>query len=282
MTDRWVCARCFTSAEESAPACPNCGLPRGATPESAAGEVESAADEVESVTAVQPAAQAEPAVGSVPAAAPGGGERWVCLRCFASNDGNAAACATCGLARGAEPTSEPSTEWVGQASVSPAGTQGRRLPTRLVLFGVIALVAIGATYFLAARRGDTGAITGAGDLSVFELQVGDCFDVTTDGTELESVRAIPCDEAHTYEAFWSGNYAGDVQPAEAEYVAWLEDQCLPAFETYVGLAYADSVFYTSSLSPTVESWADGDRSFTCYLHNQDESPMTGSARGAAE
>ncbi len=40
MTERWICARCFTSADASATVCPNCGLERGAEAESAAGEVD--------------------------------------------------------------------------------------------------------------------------------------------------------------------------------------------------------------------------------------------------
>jgi hypothetical protein len=39
MTERWVCKRCYTSADPKVAACPNCGLARGAEPASAAGAV---------------------------------------------------------------------------------------------------------------------------------------------------------------------------------------------------------------------------------------------------
>ena len=39
MTGRWVCNRCFTSAEPTAATCPNCGLARGAERPSAVDEV---------------------------------------------------------------------------------------------------------------------------------------------------------------------------------------------------------------------------------------------------
>ena len=48
---------------------------------------------------------------------------------------------------------------------------------------------------------------------MFDIQVGDCFDVSTDATEVETVRAIPCDEPHIYELFWTGTYPSDVEPA---------------------------------------------------------------------
>jgi RNA polymerase subunit RPABC4/transcription elongation factor Spt4 len=38
VTDRWICQRCFTSAETTDAACPNCGLAREAEPP-AAGEL---------------------------------------------------------------------------------------------------------------------------------------------------------------------------------------------------------------------------------------------------
>jgi len=280
MTDRWVCARCFTSAEESATACPNCGLPRGTAPESAAADNTPAPEELTSVQPPSPASEVAPAR---PPATPalGAEERWVCLRCFSSNDGWRTACANCGEARNAGAAGEAGDTRTAGAPAAPAGGTGRQVPWRLVIYGVIALVVIGGSAIFAARRGDSGEITGAGDLNVFDLQVGDCFDVASDSSEIDTVRAVPCSEPHVYEMFWSGDYPSDVQPSETEYLSWLEAKCLPEFATYVGLEYADSAFYMGSLSPTAESWGDGDRSFSCYLHNDSETPISGSARGAA-
>ena len=283
MTERWICARCYTSAEESATECPNCGLPRGATFDATAGKVEPAA-------AAAPETESSPEAVSGPAAEvvlPIGADagRWVCLRCFASNDAAAAPCGNCGLERGADPSADQTGGWAG--TMPTAAQPARGFPWRLVVYGVIAVVVLGGSVLFAARRGDTGEITGSGDMSVFDLRVGDCFDVSADSTsadstEIETVRAIPCDEAHVYEMFWSGEYPGETQPAEDEYLAWLQDQCLPAFEAYVGISYENSVFYMSYLSPTEASWGGGDRAFACYLHNESEAPLTGSARGAGE
>ena len=285
MTERWVCARCFTSAEDAATACPNCGLERGAQPESAAGDLNAPAELGEPFSATEPDAEPRPAAAAqatmAVASVGDSPDRWVCRQCFYSNGATATACANCGLARGAEGASGGEGSWTGPTS-PPVTRSGRAIPWRLVVYGVIALVVVVGGTLFAARRGDTGEITGAGDMSVFDLAVGDCFDVPDATDQVDAVRGIPCDQAHTYEVFWTGEYPSDVQPAEDEYLDWLQDGCLPAFEGYVGLAYADSIYYMGSLSPTPDSWANGDRAFACYLSNAEETSMTGSAEGAAE
>jgi hypothetical protein len=158
-----------------------------------------------------------------------------------------------------------------------------------VAFGVIGLVVVGSTLFFAARRDDGGEITGAGDLSVQDLRVGDCFDFTDDettetGGEVTSVRAIPCAEPHVYEVYVVADYpAGEEPSAPTElYTDWELDQCVNGFEAYVGIAYDDSALYFSTLTPTTESWDAGDRDIQCFLHNSGETTMTGSARGTAQ
>ncbi len=127
------------------------------------------------------------------AAAASTSERWVCLRCFASNDGSATACSNCGLERGTDPATVPTGEGTVGAPPVPQASEGRGFPWRWVIYGVIALVVVGGSVLFAARRDDTGAISDAGDMSVFDLAVGDCFDVSSDATEVETVRAIPCE-----------------------------------------------------------------------------------------
>ena len=299
MTERWICARCFTSAEASATMCPNCGLERGAEAASAAGEVDAPQARPDDAQARPDDAQVEPppapadqartapdevsqppAVAMAAASLADGEDRWVCRQCFFSNEATATACANCGLPRGSEAANDAAGSWT--APGQPPATRGRAVPWRLLIYGVIAVVVVAGGAIFAARRGDTGEITDAGDMSVFDLAVGDCFDVPDADADLQTVRGIPCDEAHTYEVFWTGDYPGDVQPAEDEYVDWLQDGCLPAFEAYVGLAYADSIYYIGSLSPTEDSWANGDRAFACYVSNEAETPISGSAEGTAQ
>jgi hypothetical protein len=283
MTERWICARCFTSAEADATVCPNCGLERGATPEAASGDVDAPRARLDDTHPDASPAEAASAAAPMAMAAASGtrfADRWVCRQCFFSNEGMASACTNCGLSRGsAGPTS---ADGAGSAApAQPTAGPKRAIPWRLVMYGVIAVVVLGGTLFV-ARRGDTGEITDAGNMSVFDLVVGDCFDVPNATGDVDTVKGIPCGEAHTYEVFWTGEYPGDIQPAEDEALSWLQDGCMPAFEAYVGLAYADSIYYMGSLSPTEDSWATGDRAFACYLSNASETAITGSAEGTAQ
>lgn len=272
MTERWICSRCFTSADPGVTVCPNCGLARGAPPELAAGEAAASGE----------SAVSAPMQTSVPAAGWRPEERWVCQRCFTSNNGTDGECVKCGLARGAEVAPADQAAWAGTAA-APVSTGRRQIPWfRLGIYALIAAVVLGGTFLFAARRDDSGQITGAGDLSVFDLQVGDCFDVSAGESEVTSVRAIPCGEPHVYEVYWNGDYPGDSFPSTATADSWAEGQCIPAFEDYVDFGYEESIYYVSYLSPSEESWADGDRVFTCYLHNVSETPISGSARGAGQ
>lgn len=297
MTERWICPRCYTSAEESATVCPHCGTPRDAGSGAAAVvpvPVPPSSSEPEAVP--PPAAAATVAAtpetpepgASPPAAGADSGERWVCRRCFVSNEGSAAECANCGLLRGAEPPAADPGTWAAAQQAEAAGG-GRRFPWRWVGFGVVALLVLGGSILFAARRDDSGEITGAGTLDVQDVRVGDCFDLEdeppTEGTmEVTSVRAIPCDEPHVYEMYFTGDYPeGELPTAPDEpYSAWEEDSCVGSFESYVGIDFDASRWYFSSLTPTDESWDAGDRLLQCFLHNLDETPVTGSAQGTAE
>ena len=161
-----------------------------------------------------------------------------------------------------------------------------QIPWRLVIYGVIALVVFGGSVLFAARRDDSGAITGAGTLSVFDLQVGDCFDAAFDPnayTEISEVRAIPCTEPHVYEMYSVAEYPQGEAPSgpEEDYTPWEQENCLGVFTSYVGIDYESSDYWISALVPTDESWSQGDNDLMCFLHNEDETPVTGSARGAA-
>jgi hypothetical protein len=148
---------------------------------------------------------------------------------------------------------------------------------------VIGLVAVGSTIFFAARRGDEGQITGAGDLSVQELRVGDCFDFTDDSLEVTTVRAIPCDEPHVNEMYAVVAYPAGEEPSDLDepYSEWELDQCYDGFQAYVGVDVDSSMWLFSTLTPTPESWDAGDRTIQCFLHNDSESAVVGSAEGTA-
>ena len=206
-------------------------------------------------------------------------ERWVCKRCFASNSGDVGACSNCGLARGSE---VPAGEVAAAAAAPQAGPVSRwSWLLRFWWIGLVIVVAVGGAIF-AARRDEGGQIVGAGDLEVFDLQPGDCFDLK-DPTEeeIENVEAKPCTESHEFEMFFITTLPDGEYPDEATLVRYLEQDCLPAFADFVGISYRESQLDIYWLTPTEPGWAAGDREMQCAVFDPINDELTGSMRGSA-
>lgn len=128
---------------------------------------------------------------------------------------------------------------------------------------------------------------GGGATSVFDLQVGDCF--SADRDQLETVSVVPCEEEHEYEVFsvFDHEAGGEEEyPGDEELIGYADEACQPAFEEYVGSDYQTSIWFITSLTPSAETWAVGDREIVCTVNQQDEDeePITvsGSAEGSGE
>jgi hypothetical protein len=202
-------------------------------------------------------------------------ERWVCKRCFSSNDGDAGACTTCGLARGSEVPAGEQLAPAAQPSASPWSWV-----LRFWWVGLIVLVLVGGAAF-SARRGDGGEIVGAGDLDVFQLKVGDCFDLEDEEVDsISQVEAKPCTEPHEFEIFHEASLRDGGFPTDAEIDALLEAECLPEFWRFIGVPYAQSRYYIESLAPSPETWAEGDRVVQCMVYDPANPDLTSSLRGA--
>jgi hypothetical protein len=204
-------------------------------------------------------------------------ERWVCKRCFTANSGDAGACSNCGLARGSEvPAGEVAAP---AASAAPPGSRWSWL-LRFWWIGLVIVIALGGALF-AARRDEGGQIVGAGDLQVFDLQPGDCFDLKdpTD-EEVADVEAKPCNEPHEFEMFLITTLPDGEYPDETTFVGYLERECLPAFAEYVGTSYEQSRLDIYWLTPTEPGWGAGDREMQCAVFDPIDEELTESMRGA--
>jgi hypothetical protein len=196
----------------------------------------------------------------------------------------AAACQRCGLTRGAEATESDQGAWA--ATPQPEATAGGGLLPGLLRFWWIpaAAIALAIGYFTTAQRGDDGSLSSAGNVTVQDLRVGDCFNAGefSEGEgEVSDVDGVPCTEPHAFEVFEVADYNGSTYPAtQAQFEAAFDAVCVGPFESYVGMPYADSALWASAITPTQDGWNGGDHEFICHLHNQDQSPITGSQRGA--
>jgi hypothetical protein len=213
------------------------------------------------------------------------GGRWVCRRCFASNDPEAATCVRCGLERGADPaTAEPQDPQQPQQWAAPTPPPARPMWMQLALrfwwVGLIVVIAVGGWYF-SARRDDSGQISTAGNLKINELRIGDCFNLKDpDADVVEEVEARPCTQVHRYEMFHVDSMSGGEYPSDEEFGAWIEQNCLAAFAPYVGVEYQESVLEILPVTPTEDSW-DDDKSVQCVLADPGNEQLTTSLRSAA-
>jgi hypothetical protein len=145
---------------------------------------------------------------------------------------------------------------------------------------VLALVVAGCSKDKADRK--DGAIDKAGNVSVFDVQVGDCLNPGEElGAEITKIKAVPCKEPHTHEVFALPDYPdkeSDVYPGEDKLRSFANAQCLEAFGNYTGTDYLDSKLFFSYLQPSIRSWQEGDdRRIVCVIVSTGKE-VTGSAK----
>lgn len=220
-------------------------------------------------------------------------DRWVCSQCSKVNDEDAYTCKKCGALRGidalasAEVTASDESPFPPLDDALTTTPSTSRSPkagwTRWLRFWWIPVAAVGIIISIGqAERDNEGQITSAGSMAAIDLQVGDCFDHEFDETgeeEVGTVRGLPCSEPHAYEVFAIHSFGPGGYPTEEEMDGVFVDQCLTAFDSFVGVVYEESELWVEMLFPTLEGWNEGDRSFTCFLFEPDIA-LTGSMRGA--
>jgi hypothetical protein len=128
-----------------------------------------------------------------------------------------------------------------------------------------------------AERDEAGKVQTAGDLSVYELRAGDCFnggervaEETGKERTVNQVTAVPCDQAHDNEVFAVFNHPapGDAPfPGEEAVNKVAQDGCLARFEGYVGRPYDGSDLQVAVIAPGEKSWKEEhDRAIACILY----------------
>jgi len=113
-----------------------------------------------------------------------------------------------------------------------------------------------------------------------DLAVGDCFNIPS-GTSVQTVEKHPCNESHTAEVIFVGDYDGDTYPISLSLGSFVEANCEPAFETYLGRGFdSEPELSIGYFYPSRDGWSSGDRKITCYVALPDEGPMTESVKSA--
>lgn len=139
-----------------------------------------------------------------------------------------------------------------------------------------------ATLLTAALLAGGCGFLGGGN--VFDLSVGDCFDDTEDisGGEVSDVPIVDCSEPHDNEVFHTFEVDDGEFPGDDGIVAEAQEQCVPAFEEYVGTDYASSRLDVFPITPTEKSWEGGDREIVCALYDVELAKLEGSMKDSGE
>lgn len=157
---------------------------------------------------------------------------------------------------------------VGGVRRTTAGRCARRVPVLLGVLG-LGLGTLGLAGCSVFDRGD-----GSRAVSVFDVEVGQCFRVPGDITvELTELPSVDCSEPHEQEAYALVDYtdpgtgtAPEDFPGEAALKTFADGVCAERFADYVGVDYRDSALFFTYLVPSARSWQqNADRTTLCFV-----------------
>ncbi|MDX1493043.1 MAG: septum formation family protein [Longimicrobiales bacterium] len=117
-------------------------------------------------------------------------------------------------------------------------------------------------------RNAQNEIVEAGGLGAFAIEVGDCLNLPSDLNQVQSVEGVPCNEAHSAQAYALFDLVGfgDEFPGAEAFAEQAGQGCYDRFEGFVGVPYEESELYFTNFEPTAESWTQlDDREIVCLL-----------------
>ena len=154
-----------------------------------------------------------------------------------------------------------------------------------------AVLAVALVYVLVptpAERDQTCAIVGEGEVSVFQVRLGDCFndDVPlaapseqASETEIAGIAAVPCTAPHDNEVYAVFDLDLARFPGQEQIAVLAGEACLERFSAFVGQEYEASVLDILTMYPTGESFARRrDREVVCSVHHMEGRKLVGSMR----
>lgn len=151
--------------------------------------------------------------------------------------------------------------------------------------GRLIVIAACALFVVACGDGDDATVRDAngnviegGAVSVFSLNVGDCFADLPTG-EVSTVDAVPCADDHLYEIYHEFDIDLPAYDAAGVQTA-ANDGCLAAFQPYTGVAFEQSYYDFDGLQPSAGSWEQDDREVICLVTPKNGQTTQGTARNA--
>jgi len=144
---------------------------------------------------------------------------------------------------------------------------------KLVVWIVVIIFGAIISQCTSAKRDGSGEITKSGDLQVSETRIGDCFtdlpDVTEEAADISSVKAISCNEPHSWQIFHKSSLTLD-EYSETAVIDESNQICDYAIESLImGLNDLQINEYRTAdlniIQPTSSSWNKGNRAVNCLI-----------------
>lgn len=111
----------------------------------------------------------------------------------------------------------------------------------------------------------SGAPVTPSSVDVAGIKVGDCF-LDDFGPETSSVKTVPCDEPHVYEAYARFDLSDGDYPGDDELIRLSNEGCSERLAKFAGVDQDDTSLEVTYLFPSQESWeSTGDRAVTCAV-----------------
>jgi len=163
--------------------------------------------------------------------------------------------------------------FIALSRIKRLGQRGRGLAIAgivlsvLWLIGFIAIGVIGSSG-QANRSANSGKITHSGQLSVFSLAVGDCFNNPAGASTVTTVTAIPCSQPHNAQIYAKFNLSGsDLSYPGTSTVTSLAAKGCNARTDSVNKSAAPSSMTIRLLFPEQDAWLNGRRTVSCMIVN---------------
>jgi hypothetical protein len=145
--------------------------------------------------------------------------------------------------------------------------RGRGLAITALVVSILWIASVAAAgfaiYNLTPRRDDSGAITRAGSLSVYQLRSGDCIKKFGEGTSF-TVDAVPCGEPHDTQVYALFDLPDKPFPGQAAVTADAERGCTERLPEAMNARVSSGEISIGYYQPQEGTWSR-DREVACVF-----------------
>jgi hypothetical protein len=155
--------------------------------------------------------------------------------------------------------------FVALGKIKRTGERGRGMAVAgifLSVIWIIILLTVTVGNLGRATRGPNGQVNKGGTLSVFSLHVGDCFNLPSSLSGIQTVTAIPCTQSHDAQVYATFSLGGSAYPAN---IKQLGDQGCEERKGSVNTSLVTSSMNIYSFYPDQNGWASGSTSVQCAI-----------------